>query len=204
MFDRLRKGYASTDKRRLSEVSAIHDAAPRRNAAWAAVLALGACVLASSTARASVYNPEHLAPDQISRIAAVCQTTMGLGESSTTQYDACAESLSHSFAGRLKAGRLLAARQDCLARGLQPGTTALSECELTARRQQTAQNRRPALETATPTPAAKSYFNASVNEIRRREQRACAEIGYDPADAGFGQCVGNLTANMDEADYPVE
>ncbi len=196
MFDRL--------DGQLSQVNNEASVTERRKAVWAAALALGACALASSPAQASVYNPEHLAPAQMSHVDAVCKTAMGLGESSTTQYDACAESLSHSFAARLKAGRLLAARQDCLAQGLKRGTTELSECELTARHQQVAQNAQPVPETAAPTQAAKSYFNASVNEIRRREQRACAEIGYDPADAGFGQCVGDLTANMDQADYPVE
>jgi hypothetical protein len=204
MLDRCHEVHASTGDRNLSET-------PPRKAAWSAgkarravALAIGACALASTTAWASVYNPEHLAPAQISQIDAACQTTMGLGDSPTTQYDACAESLSHSFAARLKTSHLLGARQDCLARGLQPGTTALSECELAARHRQVAQAAQPVLESAAPTPRVKSYFSASVNEIRHRELRACAEIGYDPVSPGFGQCVGDLTGYMDEADHPVE
>lgn len=183
---------------------------PRPKEAWTAAkvrravaLAIGACALATTTARASVGNPEHLAPDQLSQIEAVCQTAMGLSGSLTTHYYACAESLSHSYAARLKANPLLAARQDCLARGLKPGTTALSECELTPHAQQVAQNLQPMLETALPTPRAKSYFSASFDEIRRREQRACAEIGYDPVGAGFDRCVADLAAELNDADHPV-
>jgi hypothetical protein len=183
---------------------------PPRKAAWTAAkvrcaiaLAAGFCALATTPAWASVYNPEHLAPDQMSHIEAVCQTAMGLPDSPSTQHYACADSLSHSFAARLKAGRLLTARQDCLARGLEPRTTAFSECELTPRPQQVPQNAQPALETALPTPRAKSYFGASFDEIRRREQRACAEIGYDPAGAGIGECVAHLALYLNEADHPL-
>jgi hypothetical protein len=201
MFDRCREVQASTR---------YPEAQPRK-VSWSAgkvrravALAVGACTLTSTTAWASVYNPEQLAPAQIGQVDAVCQFTMGLGDSPTTQYDACAESLSHSFAAKLRADRWIAARQDCLAQGLKPGTTELSDCELTARRRPMNQAAQPVLEAAAPTRSAKSYFNASVAEIRRREQRACAEIGYDPVSPGFAQCVGTLTGYMDEADYPVE
>jgi len=198
MFDRRREIHASARMGHPSEISAWGAGTVRR----AVALAVGACALAT-TACASAYNPEQLAPGQMSQIDAVCQTAMGLPDSFSTQHYACAESLSHSFAARLDAGRLLATRQDCLAQGLKPGTTALSECELTPRPQQAAQNAQPVLEGALPTPRAKSYFGASFDEIRRREQRACAEIGYDPAGAGFGECVADLATSLDSADRPL-
>jgi len=167
---------------------------------------VGACALATTASCASVavYNPEHLAPDELSQIGAVCQTAMGLPDGLYTQHYACVESLSHSFAARLNGGRLLAARQDCLAQGLSPGTAALSDCELPPRPQRVAEEARPAPATALPAPPARSYFGASFDEIRRREQRACAEIGYDPVSAGFGQCVADLAAYLYEADHPVD
>jgi hypothetical protein len=180
-----------------------------RKAAWSparvqriVALAVGACALAATTASAAVYNPEHLAPDQMSQIERVCQTAMGLPDSSSTQHDACTESLSHSFAAKLKEDRLLSARQDCLAGGRNPGTAALSECELLPRHKQAAQNAQPTPEATLPTSPAKSYFDASFDEIRHREQRACAEIGYDPMGAGFSECVANLAAYMTEANFP--
>ena len=208
MFNRRRDAHINNRMRHLSGILAMTDAS-RPKAAWTAAkvrravaLAAGACALATATACASVYNPENLAPDQLSRIDAVCQTAMGLPGSLSTQHYACAESLSHSFAARLKSGRLLDARQDCLARGLKPGTTALSECELTLRPRQVARNAQPVLETALATPPVKSYFGASFDEIRLREQRACAEIGYDPVGAGFGECVADLASYLNDADHP--
>jgi hypothetical protein len=171
----------------------------------AVVLALGACTLATTAACASVvYNPDHLAPDQLSQIGAVCQSVMGLPPATYSQHEACVESLSHAYVARLQSGRLLAARQDCLAHGLRPGTTALSECELDPAPQAATQNAPPMLQVALPPHPPKSYFGASFDEIRRREQHACAAIGYDPAGSGFGQCVADLAAELGEVDHPVD
>lgn len=209
MFNRRGDVHINNRMRHLSEILAMTHVS-RAKVAWTAArvrravaLAAGACALASVAACASVYNPEDLAPEQLSRIDAVCQTAMGLPGSLSTQHYACAESLSHSFAARVKSDRLLDARQDCLERGLKPGTTALSECELTLRPRELAKIEQPVLETALPTRPAKSYFNASFDEIRLREQRACAEIGYDPVGAGFGECVADLASYLSDADHPI-
>jgi len=171
----------------------------------AVLLAVGACAVAATAACASVaYNPEHLPAEQLSQISTVCQSVMGLPAASYSQHLACVESLSHSVAARQKSDRLLAVRQDCLAQGLTPGSTALSNCELDSRSPRLTQNAPLLLQTALPSAPPKSYFGASFDEIRRREQHACAAIGYDPVSAGFGQCVADLAAELDDVDRPVE
>ena len=112
------------------------------------------------------------------------------------------ESLSESFRARLRADRMLEIRQDCRARGLKPGTAALSACEMAPGARKAALSQRPAPVAALPAAPAKSYFSASFDQVRRREQRACADIGYDPVSGGFNQCVALLAANLSYADDP--
>jgi hypothetical protein len=172
----------------------------------AVLLAVGACAVAATAACAAgaAYNPEQLPAAQLSQIGAVCQSVMGLPAATYSQHLACVESLSHSFAQRQKTAGVLAVRQDCLAQGLKPGTTALSDCELDSRPRGLTQDAPQLLQTALPSHPPKSYFGASFDEIRRREQHACAAIGYDPVSAGFGQCVADLAAELAEVDHPVE
>jgi hypothetical protein len=53
---------------------------------------------------------------------------------------------------------------------------------------------------APPRKPAKSYFSASSDEIHRREQEACAEIGETPATRDFAVCVASLQSHMFDAD----
>jgi hypothetical protein len=169
------------------------------------IRALGlCCLMASATACASAdpYNPDHLPLRQMSQIGQVCRTIMGLPPGTTTQNAACEESLSHSFAALHVAGEMQQARAQCLARGLKPGDLALSECELGPQPAGMTQAAYAAIDPPAKPP--KSYLAVSNNEVHRREQLACAAVGYDPATAGSAQCVADLDSAMFEADNPMQ
>ena len=168
-------------------------------------LALVACALTATAGCASAagYNPANLAPAQLGQINAICQSVMGLPDAYDADHAACVTALSASFKARLQAASLLETRQDCRARGLKRGTAALSACELAPGSKQAALGGQPVLQAALPAPPAKSYFRASFDQVRRREQRACADIGYDPVSGGFTQCVAQLSANLNYADNPM-
>lgn len=168
-----------------------------------AALALCASLLAGSAACASAapYRPAGLSPAEAAQVGAVCHRVMGLPAGLYTQYQACEEGLARAVAGRRSDAALTAARSDCLAKGLKRATPALSACELTALEHP--QPPRALLDVSAPATAAPSYFKASADEVRRREQRACAAVGFDPADPGFGACVTGLDSALFDADHPV-
>ena len=162
------------------------------------------CVLATATACASTqpYNPEHLPLSQMSQIGQVCRTIMGLPAGTTTQNVACEESLSQSFAELHTAGEIQQARAECLARGLEPGQLPLAECELGPQPAGVTHAAYAAIDPPAKPP--KSYLLVSNNEMHRREQLACAAIGYDPANAGSAQCVAGLDSAMFDAEHPMQ
>lgn len=178
---------------------------PLRNGQNSRSVALGlgvACLVAGSAACAPMkpYNPGHLPIAQMDRIGAVCRNTLGISGGTNSEYMACEESLSHSFAARLEANTALAVRHGCEAQGLKPGTVALSECELRGPSVQLAQAAyREDIDPPAAKPA-KSYTSASNDEDHRRMQEACAEIGFDPVSSAFGQCVADLQSRLFDAD----
>lgn len=161
-----------------------------------------ACLVVGPAACAPLkpYNPEQLPIAQMDRIGAVCRDTLGISGGTNSEYMACEESLSHSFAARLEANTALAVRQGCEAQGLKPGTVALSECELRGPAAQLAQASYRADIDPPATKPAKSYTRASNDEDHRRMQEACAEIGFDPVSSAFGQCVADLQSRLFDAD----
>lgn len=161
-----------------------------------------ACLAAGAAACAPMkpYNPDHLPIAQMGSIGAVCRNTLGISGGTNSEFMACEESLSHSFAARGQADAMVAVRQNCESQGLHPGTVALSKCELRGPSAQLAQAAyRQDIDPPAATPA-KSYTNASNDEEHRRMQEACADIGYDPVSSGFGQCVADLQASLFDAD----
>lgn len=57
------------------------------------------------------------------------------------------------------------------------------------------------IEASVASDSAQSYFRASSQEIRRREQSACARLGYDPTSGGFAACVASLDTALYAADH---
>jgi hypothetical protein len=171
-------------------------------------LLIGALSIAgvSGCAAAAPYNPSHLAPTHLSQVQQLCRSVMGISVG-IGLYSDCVENVSGSAVAIAQARALDAVRRDCLARGLAPGQPGLSKCELTM----VSQRSTPALaaadvriDTAGLEKPAKSYFNASFDEGRRREQDVCARLGYDPVSAGFAQCVTSLDTAIFASLHPMQ
>lgn len=164
---------------------------------------LGVVILAAgpgACAPMKPYNPDHLPIAEMDSIGAVCRNTLGISGGTNSEYMACEESLSHSYAARLETEQVVAVRRDCETQGLKPGTIALSKCELNGPSARLAQ---ATFSQDIDPPAgrpAKSYTNASDGEVHRRMEEACADIGYDPISSGFGQCVVDLQSRLFDAD----
>jgi hypothetical protein len=149
------------------------------------------------------YNPAHLATGPLSQVQEICRSTLGLSVGTGLMAD-CVGQLSRSAValnqGRAETYALRDARRDCLSKGLAPGQPALGECELStasANGGPRAQLASMPLDGAPTAQRVNSYYNASFDEVRRREKAACARIGYDPVDgASFASCVASLDAAL--------
>ncbi len=157
---------------------------------------------AAGCATAGPFNPERLPPEQLSQVQQICRSVMGIPAGIGLSTD-CVANLSSSAAalshGRSNGVALDAARRACLDKGLKAGDPALAVCELST----ASDYRAPAtgtaavrIDTSDLTAPAKSYFYASFAEVRRREQMACARLGYDPINASFANCVASLDSAL--------
>jgi hypothetical protein len=169
----------------------------------AGLLAAGVAGCAS----AEPYNPARLAPAQLGQIQQICRSVMGIPVGIGLSSD-CVENLSGSAVALSQSntqGQALAeARRTCLAKGLTPGDPALSTCELsTVANASAPASRVVRIDAAALEKPAGSYFYASFNEVRRREQAACARLGYEPIDGRFASCVANLDAALYASEHPV-
>jgi hypothetical protein len=189
-------------------------AAPRRRS-WiggssptirrvAASLLIGVTSIAgvAGCASAGPYNPSGLAPTQLSQVRQICSSVMGIPAGIGLSSD-CVANLSSSAAalsqGRAHGVALDEARRACLGKGLAAGDPRLAVCELST----VSDHGAPApgaaaasIDTAGLTTPAGSYFNASFDEVRQREQMACARLGYDPINGGFAKCVASLDSAL--------
>jgi hypothetical protein len=48
-----------------------------------------------------------------------------------------------------------------------------------------------------------SYFQGSPQELHRREQQACASVGFDPANRSYESCVADLASSLFAIDHPL-
>jgi hypothetical protein len=161
-------------------------------------------------ASAGPYNPARLAPAQLSQVQQICRSIMGIPAGIGLSVD-CVGNLSQSAAalrqGDAQGRSLAAARRACLAKGLEPGDPALAVCELSSATDHAAPAAALAgvrIDTAALEKPARSYFYASFDEVRRREQSACAHLGYEPVDGRFASCVANLDAALFASEHPMQ
>jgi hypothetical protein len=171
-----------------------------------AVIGLFALAGVAGCASAGPYNPSHLPPPQLSQVQELCHSVMGIPMDIGLSSD-CVGNLSSSAVALSRGRTLQQARRACLGKGLAPGQLGLSQCELTT----VSQRSTPAalgvdvqVDTSGLQRPAKSYFDASFDEVRRREQDACARLGYDPISAGFAQCVARLDAALFASMHPMQ
>lgn len=161
---------------------------------------------AASCASAGPYNPARLPPTQLSQVQELCGSVMGIPAGVRLSSD-CVESLSGSAVAISQARTLREARRGCLGKGLASGRPGLAECELTTVAQPTAAASARAgvrVDTAGLQRPATSYFNASFDDLHRREQTACARLGYDPIDGGFARCVARLNSALFASTHPMQ
>jgi len=182
--------------------------APRRlERAWRAAAAAASALAFGSVAacaNAGPYNPDNLPSAQAAYIGQICQSVMRL-QPSGEQYQSCVDSLMDSAKNLNSAQAMQQARVSCFGKGLRPGEPGFGECELQSAEVQpvrTTTTWAAATNDAALPGGTKSYFYASPRDVFRREQLACARLGFDPADGGFGSCVAGLESSMFEADNP--
>ena len=148
-----------------------------------------ACLLAA---------PATASPSRDGAVGRVCAGTLGL-DPGEKHYAACVQSLSASLAD-LRAGQGMAvARRECLARGMTPGAADFNECEL--READTAPPAQVVDDSSAPV-GARSYFETSRREAWRRDELACARLGFDPAGAAFQSCAADLRGALARASMP--
>ncbi|HEX3363814.1 hypothetical protein [Phenylobacterium sp.] len=170
----------------------------------AAGLLIGVVSIAAiaGCATAGPYNPLRLAPAQLAQVHQICRSVMGIPDGLGLSAD-CVANLSSSAVtlsqGRAHGVALDEARRACLGKGLAAGDPGLPVCELSTVSDHGAPAADAAIariDTAGLTPPARSYFNASFDEVRRREQMACARVGYDPINGSFAKCVASLDSAL--------
>jgi hypothetical protein len=156
---------------------------------------------------AGPYNPSHLPPNQLSQVQELCGSVMGIPAGIGLSSD-CVEGLSSSAVAISQARTLQEARRGCLGQGLASGRPGLSECELTTVSPPTAAASSDRADVRVDTSGlqrpAKSYFNASFDEVHRREQTACARLGYDPINVNFARCVARLDSALFASTHPMQ
>ena len=158
----------------------------------------------ASAANAAPYNPDQLPGTQIAQVEHACRSIVGL-EPGEAQYAACVASLSDTVRGADEVRSRAEARQTCRREGFDRGTPGLAECTLDAADKMAttssgAANVAPQPDTSPP--AARSYFQASRADVYRREESACAGLGFDPTGAEFTGCVTGLRSAIFNANYP--
>lgn len=175
----------------------------RRLLGFGLAAALGSAAV-SACATPQPFNPSNLSTEQLGQVGEICHLVMGLPAGGGLKAN-CVQSLSTSLAALGRGQGLQRARSDCLGRGLRRGEPALGECELTAVSARAADAGAASaglpLDAAAPARPATSYFYASQREIRRREESACARLGYDPVHASFATCVARLDSALFDAEH---
>jgi hypothetical protein len=193
-----------------------------------AALACCVCCVAAVTACAveGPYNPDNLAADQLGRVSGICQTVMGLSPSEpldggywmnndrldyyTSHYRGCIVSLSDSLQNVMDEQMTQEADADCRAKGLQPGNPDLALCVLNSVNNPPRPAARQATTALSATPvslnlpaASGSFIYASPGETARREQVACAALGFSPSHSAFKGCVKGLSETLYAIDHPI-
>jgi hypothetical protein len=184
-----------------------------------ALSSLAAC------ATEATYNPDNLPAGQYARVAGVCQNVMGLSPDEhldggywmgndrldywSSHYRGCIVSLSDSLQNAMDNDVTQQADADCRAKGYAPGSPDLALCVLNSVNARA--NPAPAKQAAvalTPVSeklptASGSFIYASPHENARRQQVACAALGFEPSHGAFKSCVKGLSDTFYALDHPI-
>jgi len=177
----------------------------RASAAIIAALAF-AGIVAQAQASSDFNNGP--TPNQLAQARQICESIMRVrpGEE---HFDGCVSSLTDSLEVASHSRIMQQAHNDCFAKGLKPNTSDLAVCILQAAdtNTNTDSTNPPNIANMNASQAedaelSGSAFAASPDVIFRREQLACAQIGFDPAFGAFANCVANLSVTLESVDHP--
>jgi hypothetical protein len=160
----------------------------------------------ASCASAGPFNPSQLAPTQLSQVQQICRSVLGIPAGVGLATD-CVANLSASAVALSRAHVMQAARRSCLGKGLAPGGAALPQCELSIASEHATAASDAAdvrINTGALEPVGASYYKVSSREIHKREQAACARLGYDPVDGGFAKCVASLDSALYASEHVMQ
>jgi len=142
--------------------------------------------------------PASASPDGGARVDQVCAGVVGLAPGEK-HFAACEQSLADSLRSLREGQGTALARRHCLDRGYRPGTAGLAECELAS----TPADPPRGPDYNAPTPGgSRSYFLVSRETAFRRDQLACAKLGFDPAQSAFADCASDLRGALARASDP--
>jgi hypothetical protein len=140
----------------------------------------------------------------------ICQTVIRL-QPGENHFNGCVSSLADSVESISRSQAVVRARTACFAQHLKPGSADLSLCLLRAADTKPDSD---AVDLPTIVSAEKgitddaqssgTYFAAQSHPGFRREQQACALVGFDPAFGAFANCVANLQSTLRAGDTPDE
>lgn len=175
----------------------------------------------SACVAATPYNPDKLPQEQMVRINEICRDVMGLNpqespvggvyrgsphlDPGVNHFQACVASLSDSVTTTAAAQAAKPPRADCGARSMQPNTPQHAQCV-----PQTTASRPLVLTTtaaATPVQSPRqvgNFFLDSPRQKRLKTEVACAQLGLDPPDGAFAQCVKRMHDNFFSIDNTIE
>jgi hypothetical protein len=136
----------------------------------------------------------------------ICQSVVRVqpGES---EFEGCVSSLASSMESVSRNRAVARARDACFAQRPAPGSTILNLCLLRAAdtKPDPTAVELPDIASATAGVAndpqfTKSYFAVTPDAKFRREQQACARLGFDPAFGTFANCVADLQSTLQGID----
>jgi hypothetical protein len=155
-------------------------------------------------ASAAPYNPSDPPPPQLAAVGRICQNVMRL-QPGEEHFVGCVESLSSAVQGQNQRRQWARARDACLTQGLKDNTPGFAACVLQSGRSANLADDTSAIRiSGADTPVSgKSYYAASPQDMRLREETACAELGIDPGTTAFDACIGNLGGALFAADHPM-
>ena len=149
-------------------------------------------------------------PRQTAAIKATCTRVMRLREGEA-EFDGCVSDLSDTAARQIQYARAIQAYNACTAAGLKRKTPEFSRCVLGRENAEQAANTSapdavPYLDVADVKSADSnpdSYYAASFDVRRRREQYACAQLELEPDTRPFVNCVNNLDTDLFNIAHPL-
>lgn len=150
-----------------------------------------------------------ISPTQTAALKATCTKVMRLQEGQA-QFDGCVSNLSDTAAELIEYARSLQARRACEALPLKPKTPEFARCILDREDAERVAKLPPAedilkLNAVDIKPAdniSDSYYTASFDVRRRREQMSCAVLGLEPDTDPFVTCVNNLDMDLFAISHP--